>query len=46
MTEGDMKEVAALLARAVQTADDDASAFAEIRAGVRALVDAHPAYAR
>ena len=42
MTEGDMKEVAGLIARAVR--DEDGSAAAEVRQGVEALVSAHPAY--
>ncbi|NHC13388.1 serine hydroxymethyltransferase [Motilibacter deserti] len=42
LTEPDMKEVASLIARAVR--DADGSASAEIRAGVRALVEKHPAY--
>ena len=44
MSEGDMKEVASLIARAVQ--DEDGSAVEEIRRGVASLVDSHPAYAR
>ncbi|MDT5280951.1 MAG: glycine hydroxymethyltransferase, partial [Mycobacterium sp.] len=44
MQEGDMKEVASLIARAVR--DDDGSAVQEVRRGVDALVAAHPAYAR
>jgi glycine hydroxymethyltransferase len=44
MTEGDMKEVAALIGRAVR--DADGSAAADIRAAVGALVGRHPAYAR
>jgi glycine hydroxymethyltransferase len=44
MHEGDMKEVASLIARAVR--DDDGSAAREVRRGVDALVSAHPAYAR
>jgi len=44
MTEGDMKEVAALIGRAVR--DADGSAAADIRAAVTALVSRHPAYAR
>jgi glycine hydroxymethyltransferase len=44
MGEGDMKEVAGLIARAVR--DEDGSAAAEVRAGVDALVAAHPAYPR
>jgi len=42
MTEGDMKEIASLLGRAVR--DGDGSAAEEIRRGVSALVQAHPAY--
>ena len=44
MQEGDMKEVAGLISRAVR--DADGSAAAEVRAGVDALVAAHPAYPR
>jgi glycine hydroxymethyltransferase len=44
MTEGDMKEVAALIGRAVR--DADGSAAKDIRAAVGALVQRHPAYAR
>jgi glycine hydroxymethyltransferase len=44
MTEGDMKEVAALIGRAVR--DADGSAAGDIRAAVTALVSRHPAYAR
>jgi glycine hydroxymethyltransferase len=44
MTEGDMKEIAGLIGRAVK--DEDASAAEEIRRGVEALVQAHPAYRR
>jgi glycine hydroxymethyltransferase len=44
MTEGDMKEVAALIARAVR--DSDGTAAADVAAAVSALVTAHPAYAR
>jgi glycine hydroxymethyltransferase len=44
MAEGDMKEVAALIARAVR--DPDGSATSEIAAAVAALVTAHPAYLR
>ena len=44
MTEGDMKEIGALIGRAVK--DEDGSAAAEIRRGVDALVSAHPAYPR
>jgi glycine hydroxymethyltransferase len=44
MAEGEMKEVAALIARAVR--DSDGTAAAEIGAAVGSLVSAHPAYAR
>jgi len=44
MTEGDMKEVASVLARAVR--DQDGSAAAEIATTVEALVRRHPAYPR
>jgi len=44
MTEGDMKEVAALIGRAVR--DADGSAAADVRRVVGALVERHPAYAR
>ncbi|MCW2674586.1 MAG: glyA [Frankiales bacterium] len=44
MTEGDMKEIAGLIGRAVK--DEDATAAEEIRRGVDALVQAHPAYPR
>jgi glycine hydroxymethyltransferase len=44
VTEGDMKEVAALIGRAVR--DGDGSAAADIRAAVTSLVSRHPAYAR
>jgi glycine hydroxymethyltransferase len=44
MTEGDMKEVAALIGRAVR--DADGSAAQDIRRIVGALVERHPAYAR
>jgi glycine hydroxymethyltransferase len=44
MTEGDMKEVASLIARAVR--DVDGTAAAEIGAAVSALVERHPAYPR
>jgi glycine hydroxymethyltransferase len=44
MTEGDMKEIASLIARAVR--DADGAAAAEVGRQVSALVDAHPAYAR
>ena len=42
MTEGDMKEVAALIGRAVR--DSDGSAAREIKASVGQLVERHPAY--
>src|SRR3954453_8782187 len=44
MTEGDMKEVAGLIGRAVR--DEDGSAATEIRQSVSALVQRHPAYPR
>ena len=44
MGEGDMKEVASLIARAVL--DDDGTAAGEVRKGVEALTAAHPAYPR
>jgi glycine hydroxymethyltransferase len=44
MTEGDMKEVAALIGRAVR--DADGTAAKDIGAAVTALVERHPAYAR
>ncbi len=44
MQEGDMKEVASLIARAVR--DEDGTAADEVRRGVDALVQAHPAYPR
>jgi glycine hydroxymethyltransferase len=44
MSEGDMKEIAGLIGRAVR--DEDGSAAEEIRRGVDALVTAHPAYPR
>ena len=44
MTEGDMKEVAALIGRAVR--DADGTAAQDIRRIVGALVERHPAYAR
>ncbi|MCW2724054.1 MAG: glyA [Frankiales bacterium] len=44
MTEGDMKDVASLIARAVR--DEDGAAIEEVRRGVDALVAAHPAYPR
>jgi glycine hydroxymethyltransferase len=44
MTEGDMKEVASMIARAVR--DADGSAAAEIGAAVSTLVEKHPAYPR
>jgi glycine hydroxymethyltransferase len=42
MSEGDMKEIASLIGRAVKDEGDPA----EIRQGVEALVTAHPAYPR
>jgi glycine hydroxymethyltransferase len=44
MAEGEMKEVASLIARAVQ--DSDGTGAANIRASVSALVSGHPAYPR
>src|SRR3954469_200890 len=44
MTEGDMKEVAALIGRAAR--DADGTAACDIRTAVTALVSRHPAYAR
>ncbi len=44
MAEGDMKEIGALIARAVQ--DADGSSAAEIAEAVGSLVGRHPAYAR
>ena len=44
MQEGDMKEIASLIARAVR--DEDGTAAEEVRRGVDALVEAHPAYPR
>jgi glycine hydroxymethyltransferase len=44
MTEGEMKEVAALIARAVR--DSDGSAARDVRTAVGALVSRHPAYPR
>ena len=44
MTEGDMKEVASLIARAVR--DESGAHSAEVARGVRQLVERHPAYAR
>jgi glycine hydroxymethyltransferase len=44
MTEGHMKEIGSLIGRAVR--DEDGSAAEEVRRGVQALVDAHPAYGR
>jgi glycine/serine hydroxymethyltransferase len=44
MQEGDMKEIASLIARAVR--DEDGTAATEVRRGVDALVAAHPAYPR
>jgi len=44
MGEGDMKEIAALIGRAVR--DEDGSAADEVRHAVTQLVEAHPAYPR
>ena len=44
MTEGDMKEIAGLIGRAVR--DADGSAAAAVGEAVGALVGAHPAYPR
>ncbi len=44
MTEGEMKEIASLIGRAVR--DEDGSAAGEIRAAVTTLVQRHPAYPR
>jgi glycine hydroxymethyltransferase len=44
MTEGDMKEIAALIARAVR--DSDGTAAADVAAAVNSIVGAHPAYPR
>jgi glycine hydroxymethyltransferase len=44
MGQGEMKEVAGLIARAVR--DEDGSAAGEISAAVGALVESHPAYPR
>jgi len=44
MTEGDMKEVAGLIGRAIR--DATGSATADITASVTSLVDRHPAYPR
>jgi glycine hydroxymethyltransferase len=44
MAEGEMKEVASLIARAVR--DSDGTGAADIRAAVTALVSRHPAYPR
>jgi glycine hydroxymethyltransferase len=44
MTEGEMKEIAGLITRAVR--GTGAAVAAEVSAGVRALVQAHPAYPR
>jgi glycine hydroxymethyltransferase len=44
MTEGDMKEIGSLIARAVR--DVDGTASAEVAEAVRALVGRHPAYPR
>jgi glycine hydroxymethyltransferase len=48
MTDRDMKEIASLIARAVRAGDGAAgsAALADVAAGVRALVQAHPAYPR
>jgi glycine hydroxymethyltransferase len=45
MGEGEMKEIAGLIARAVRDGDD-ANVTREVRARVAALVEAHPAYPR
>ena len=42
MGEGEMKDIAGLISRAVR--DEDSSAAGEVRAGVDALVEGHPAY--
>jgi hypothetical protein len=42
MAEGDMKEIASLIARAVR--DADGTAAGELRGRVEALTSAHPAY--
>jgi glycine hydroxymethyltransferase len=44
MAEGEMKEVASLIARAVR--DSDGTGAKDIRAAVTALVSRHPAYPR
>jgi glycine hydroxymethyltransferase len=44
MTEGDMKEIAVLIGRAVR--DADGTAAADIAQAVSALVSTHPAYPR
>jgi glycine/serine hydroxymethyltransferase len=44
MAEGEMKEIASLIARAVR--DADGSAADEVAQTVSALVTAHPAYPR
>ena len=44
MTEGDMKEIASLIGRAVR--DESGSAAAEVAATVATLVEQHPAYPR
>jgi glycine hydroxymethyltransferase len=44
MTEGDMKEVASLIARAVR--DSDGSSARDVAGAVGALVSSHPAYPR
>jgi glycine hydroxymethyltransferase len=44
MSEGDMKEIGSLIGRAVR--DEDGRAAEDVRRGVQALVEAHPAYPR
>lgn len=44
MLEGDMKEIASLIGRAVK--DEDGASAADVRRSVAALVAAHPAYPR
>ena len=44
MTEGDMKDIASLIGRAVR--DGDSSAAHDVGAAVGALVARHPAYPR
>ena len=47
MAEGEMKEIAGLIARAVRDADGPGSSVArEVTESVRALVGRHPAYPR